>query len=262
VSRVPLIGVSTSEMRLAARNHPLRESDPTRRELALGLAYPEAVQRAGAVPVVLPPATPDHAGDILDRLSGLCLSGGPDLDPACYGGPEHPMLGPREPDLDRFELALVRGATARGMPVLAICRGAQVLNVARGGTLIQHLPEITDGSVEHRQDLPSFTPTHAAELTEGSLVAGVLGATRVEVNSFHHQAVDRLGDDLRIVGRCPDGVVEAIEGDGPGWTVGVQWHAEGMIDSPEQARLFAAFIEAAAKYEDAGTRTRTRRKAA
>jgi putative glutamine amidotransferase len=253
---LPLIGVSTSEMRLAARNHPLPEGEPTRRELALGLAYPEAVQRAGALPVVLPPATPDEADAILDHLTGLCLSGGPDLDPTAYGGPEHPLLGPREPDLDRFELALVRGAWLRGMPVLAICRGAQVLNVSRGGTLFQHLPEVTDETIEHRQEAPSDTPTHATTVEPGSLLAAVLGGTAFAVNSFHHQSVDRLGDDLRIVARSPDGVVEGIEGEGQGWVLGVQWHAEGMIHSPEQARLFAAFVEAAAEYGESGMRGR------
>lgn len=245
----PLIGISTSEMRLAARAHPLRESEPPRREMALGLSYPESLYRADAVPVVLPPGSPDDAESILDRLSGLCLSGGPDLDPATYHGGAHPLLGPREPELDWFELALCRGAWNRGMPILAICRGAQLLNVARGGNLIQHVPDVTDGSVEHRQDAAGERPSHAVDLAPDSRVAQILGATRIDTNSFHHQAVMALGKGLRTVGWAPDGIVEAIEGTGRGFAIGVQWHAEGMAGAPEQSRLFRAFAEAASAYE-------------
>ena len=246
----PLIGVSTSEMRLAARAHPLRESEPPRRELALGLSYPEAIYRADAVPMVIPPATPDDAEAILDRMSGLCLSGGPDLDPGTYHGGAHPMLGPREPDLDWFELALCRGAWKRGMPILAICRGAQLLNVARGGNLIQHLPDVTDGTIEHRQEHGGEKPSHRVDLAPESRTAQVLGCESLEVNSFHHQAVMKLGNGLRTVGWAPDGVVEAIEGVEAPWVVGVQWHAEGMSRSPEQDRLFSAFVAAAEGYEE------------
>lgn len=252
----PLIGVSTSEMRLAARAHPLRESEPPRRELALGLSYPESLYRADAVPMVIPPATPDHAEPILDRLCGLCLSGGPDLDPATYHGGAHPMLGPREPDLDWFELALCRGAWERGMPILAICRGAQLLNVSRGGNLIQHLPDVTDGTIEHRQELDGGRPSHRIDIAPDSRLAAVTGTERLDVNSFHHQAVMRLGEGLRTIAWAPDGVVEAIEGTGPGWVIGVQWHAEGMASAPEQDRLFQAFAEAAAEYERSGWEAR------
>ena len=244
-------------MWLAARAHPLRESEPPRRELALGLSYPESLQRAEAVPVVLPPASPDAADDILDRLSGLCLSGGPDLDPATYHGGAHPMLGPREPELDWFELALCRGAWKRKMPILAICRGAQVLNVSRGGNLIQHLPDVTDGTIEHRQEVAGEKPSHAVDFAPDSLIADVAGATRIETNSFHHQAVMALGKGLRTVGWAPDGVVEAIEGVGRDFVIGVQWHAEGMSGAPEQCRLFDRFVEAAARYEQQATLRRS-----
>ena len=255
----PLIGISTSEMRLAARAHPLRESEPPRRELALGLSYPESLQRADAVPVVLPPNPPSAADDILDRLSGLCLSGGPDLDPATYHGGAHPLLGPREPELDWFELALCRGAWERDMPILAICRGAQVLNVSRGGNLIQHVPDVTDGTVEHRQDVPGEKPSHPVDFAPDSLIAEVVGSTRIETNSFHHQAVMALGEGLRTVGWAPDGIVEAIEAPGHGFVVGVQWHAEGMSGAAEQCRLFDAFVAAAHRYDE---RLTPRRKAA
>ena len=137
------------------------------------------------------------------------------------------------------------------MPVLAICRGLQVLNVARGGTLIQDLPSQRPSAVEHRQALSGSTATHDVML-QGSLTADCLGVREGCVNSFHHQAIDRLGDGLRAVGWAPDGVIEAVEATDRAFTVAVQWHAESMVRSPEQARLLEAFVEVAVSY---GTRT-------
>jgi putative glutamine amidotransferase len=247
-SALPIIGLSTSEMRAPERIRHDPRSEPAGRELALGLTYPDAIRRAGAVPVVIPPMDAAAIESLLDGLWGLCLSGGPDLDPAIYGADPHPALGPTEPELDRFEIALVRAAEAREMPVLAICRGLQVLNVARGGTLTQDLPTLRPSEIEHRQPEPGSAPTHAVSLEPTSLVAGCLGARDVEVNSFHHQAVDRLGDGLRAVGWAPDGVIEAIEATDRSFTVAVQWHAESMVRSEEQARLLAAFAERAVSY--------------
>jgi putative glutamine amidotransferase len=223
-------------------------SEPAGRELALGLTYPDAIRRAGAVPVVIPPLDAPAIEPLLDGLWGLCLSGGPDLHPASYHAEPHPELGPTEPHLDRFEIALVRAAEARDMPVLAICRGLQVLNVSRGGTLIQDLPSHVRSDVEHRQLEPGSTPTHDVRLDPGSLMAGCLGLREARVNSFHHQAVDRLGSGLRVVGWAPDGVIEALEATDRSFTVAVQWHAESLIRAPEQARLLEAFAEAAVSY--------------
>jgi putative glutamine amidotransferase len=244
----PIIGLSTSEMREPERIRHDPRSEPAGRELALGLTYPDAIRRAGGVPVVIPPMDVAAIEALLDGLWGLCLSGGPDLHPAVYGADPHPALGPTEPELDRFEIALVRAAEAREMPVLAICRGLQVLNVARGGTLTQDLPILHPSDVEHRQPEPGSTPTHDVTLERGSLVAACLGLTEASVNSFHHQAVDRLGSGLRVVGQAPDGVVEAIEATDTGFTVAVQWHAESMVGAPEQTRLLAAFAQAALSY--------------
>lgn len=223
-------------------------SEPAGRELALGLTYPEAIRRAGAVPLVIPPM--DHAAieALLDGLWGLCLSGGPDLEPASYGAPAHPALGPTEPELDRFEIALVRAAEARDMPVLAICRGLQVVNVARGGTLTQDLPSERPSHIEHRQAQAASTPTHDVSLQDGSRTADCLGVTELRVNSFHHQAVDVLGCGLHAVGWAPDGVLEALEATDRSFTVAVQWHAESMTRSPEQDRLLTAFAGAAVSY--------------
>lgn len=235
----PLIGISTSELRRSPQRDHEEHGDPQRRELALGLKYLEAVDRAGGVPVILAPIAPEALDALLDRLSGIVLSGGPDLHPSAYGQEPHAELGPTEPDLDRFELSLVRRADARRMPVLGICRGAQVLNVARGGTLHQHLPG-------HRQDEAGDVTTHAVRLRQRSTASALLGGvTELDVNSFHHQAVARLGTGLRVAGRSADGLVEAIEDPDRDMVVGVQWHAECLVDDPVHARLFSALVNAA-----------------
>jgi putative glutamine amidotransferase len=229
----PLIGVTTSELRRSDMGTVRRHGEPAHPEMALGMTYLLALEAAGAMPVVLPPI--GDAAAVLDRLDGLCLSGGPDLDPDAYGAADrHPELGPTEPSLDAFELALAREARRRGIPVLGVCRGAQALNVACGGTLHQHLPG-------HRQTEAASQPTHEVHVREGSHVARLLGAGRHAVNSFHHQAVDRLGEGLRAVAHAADGIVEAIEGDG--FLVGVQWHAETLM---AHRGLFEALVHAAA----------------
>lgn len=248
--RPPLIGVTTSEVRLAEKVELTPQGDPPDREMALGMTYLRAIERADALPVVMPPLDIAAVQPLLDRLSGVCLSGGPDLDPVSYGGRQHPELGPTERDLDEFELAIAAGADARGIPILAICRGEQALNVARGGTLLQHLPE-RHGSIAHRQSEPGDRPTHAVAVDPESLLARILGRTQIDVNSFHHQAVDRLGDGLRAVAWAPDGVVEGIEALDRDFVVGVQWHAEGIIAFPEQSALFSGFIAAAQRYDAA-----------
>ena len=242
-----IIGLSTSEMRDPQRVYHDPHGEPPQQELALGLTYPQAIRAAGAVPVVIPPLDVASIEPLLDGLCGLCLSGGPDLHPSIYGAEPHPELGPTEPHLDVFEIALIRAAEARAMPVLAICRGLQVLNVSRGGTLIQDLPSLHPSDIRHRQDQVGSVPTHAATVEPGSLVATCLRETELRVNSFHHQAVDRLGSGLRVVGRAPDGVVEAIEATDRPFTIAVQWHAESMVRSPEQARMIAAFAHAAGR---------------
>lgn len=244
-----IIGVSTSEMRTPERLIHDPHSEPVQsRELALGLTYPEAIRRAGAVPVIIPPLDTESIEPLLDGLCGLCLSGGPDLHPTVYGATPHPALGPTEPHLDLFEVALVRAAEARDLPVLAICRGLQVLNIARGGTLVQDLPSERPSNVVHRQHCRAATPTHDVTLERGSLVADAVGVLDLAVNSFHHQAVDVLGSGLRAVGWASDGVVEAIEATDRAFTIAVQWHAESMVDSPEQARLLRTFAATAMAY--------------
>jgi putative glutamine amidotransferase len=247
VGQRPLIGVSTSELRPAEGAHFAHQSEPPRRMLALGVTYLEAVEAAGGIPVILAPLPARRLASIIDRLDGVCLSGGPDLEPACYGAESHPQLGPTEPEVDLFELGLVRAARRRGLPLLAICRGAQVLNVARGGSLVQHLPDVSR-AIAHRQTTPASEASHGVALAAESKLAQIVGSHRIEVNSFHHQAVDRLGAGLEPVAWADDGVIEAVEAPGDGFTLGVQWHAECLTDRPEQARLFTSLIAAAEAY--------------
>jgi putative glutamine amidotransferase len=241
VSR-PLIGVTTSEVRLAEHSDPLPEGDPPQREMALGMEYMRAIERAGGIPVALPPLGHDLIAPLLDRLCGVCLSGGPDIDPAGYGEDERdPQLGQTEPDLDGYELAIAQLADARRMPILGVCRGAQALNVARGGTLRQHVEA-------HRQTERGRITTASVRIEPGSRLARVMGVTEAEVNSFHHQAARRLGSGLRAVAWAPDDVVEGIEDEERELYLGVQWHAESLVDRPEHLALFRALVDAAGAY--------------
>ena len=240
----PLIAVTSSEMRDPPPHLRKPQSDPARREMALGLPYLEALECSGALPVVVPPLHEEALDDLLDAVDGLLLSGGPDIDPSAYDRPPHPRLGPTEPRLDAFELALARAADRRGTPLLAICRGAQLLNVARGGTLIQHLPDVVGDEIEHRQREPSDSLTHAVEVDADTRLAEVLGWTEGRVNSFHHQAVDALGRGLRVSARAPDGTIEAFEAPERPFLLAVQWHAEYLVCWSQHAPLFEAFITA------------------
>jgi putative glutamine amidotransferase len=252
----PLIAVTTSEVRESKAVALTRHGEPAHREMALGLKYLQAVEAAGAVPVVIPPLGTDAVAPLLDRCSGLLLSGGPDLNPDAYGQQPHAELGPNEPTLDEFEIALTRAADARAMPIFAVCRGLQLLNVARGGTLHQHLPDVAGEEVRHRQTEPSAETSHWVRIAPGSRLAEALGRRRTKVNSFHHQAVDLPGRDLVATAWAPDGTVEGIEATDREFVVAVQWHAECLIARPVQAGLFAAFVHAAARFEQSGSALR------
>ena len=244
----PLIAVTTSEIRLAEQVHQTPEGEPPRPEMALGMRYLEAVAGAGGLPVVSPPLEDDAVGPLLDNFDGVLLSGGPDIHPDAYAASPHAELGPTWPELDRFELAVAREAYGRGLPILAICRGAQALNVSRSGTLFQHVPESFGPAVHHRRQGYGPYRHHPVEVEPDSTLAAALGATRLEVNSYHHQAAAQLGRGLRAVAWSPDGVFEGIEAPALDFAVGVQWHAEAMTELPEHARLFATFVAAARRY--------------
>jgi putative glutamine amidotransferase len=237
----PLIGVFTSERHAGALATLQRRGEAApAMELRLGTPYLRAIEAGGGLPVVLAPDDPAVAAALLERLDGLCLAGGPDLDPLAYGAAErHERLGPTDLAVDAAELALARAADERGMPVLGVCRGAQAMCVARGGTLRQHV----DG---HRQTGAATEVAHPVAVAPGSLLAALSGGGTLAVNSFHHQATDRLGSGLRAVATAPDGTVEAIEDPARPFWLGVQWHAEGMVERPEQLALFSGLVAAAA----------------
>lgn len=245
----PLIVVTTSEVRPGEPSAAMLHAEPLQHEMVLGIKYLRAIERAGGIPVVVSPAPPETVEALLEHAAGVCLSGGPDLDPVAYDQRRHERLGPAWRELDVFELALARAADERALPTLAICRGMQVLNVARGGTLHQHVPDVVGASVAHRQSDPGDHPTHEVTVRSGSLLSQITGADRLEVNSFHHQAVDVLGDGLLVTSRAADGTVEGVEARDREFTLGVQWHAECLVGDRRQAALFEQFVAAASAYE-------------
>lgn len=240
----PVIGVTVSEIRSRERVQPARHSEPTQTEMTLGLSYMRAIEMAGGLPVALPPLTTENVDALLDHLSGLLLTGGPDLDPSTYGAAPHPELGPTDPVVDAFELTLCRHAYRRRMPILGICRGAQLLNVARQGTLHQHVPDFTNGAIEHRQKEVGTLTSHEVRVAPDSNLAQTTGGGPVKVNSFHHQAIDQIGFGLRAVAWSQDGLIEAIEESEGRFIIGVQWHAETLVADAEQLSLFERLVEA------------------
>src|SRR5947209_709098 len=199
-SAPPLIAVTTSEVRGSGQSTATLHADPGQSEMVLGMRYLRAIEQAGAIPVVVPPLVGPDLDALLGRVDGVCLSGGPDIHPAAYDASPDDHLGPTWYELDRFELALARAADAREIPILAICRGLQVLNVARGGTLHQHLPSIAGDVLAHRQSAPAEEPTHEVCVTPGSRLAELAGVPCVAVYSYHYAAVLRHGTTYV----CPD----------------------------------------------------------
>jgi len=204
--------------------------------------YVRAVERAGGRPMLVPP-TEDGIEETLDVLDGVIFSGGSDLDPATYGQDPHPATKGVVADRDRAELALLEAALARDMPVLAVCRGSQVLNVARGGDLVQHLPDVV-GHDDHKHT-PGEYADHGVELEPKSRLGALLG-DHAPVKSHHHQGFGRLGSGLREAARADDGTVEALEDPARRFALGVLWHPE----AGEDMRLFEALVEEARRYRE------------
>lgn len=207
---------------------------------AVGREYVDAVLAAGGVPVVLPVLDPVHADAVLAGIDGLLLTGGADVDPAVYGGAAHREVYGVRRERDAWELALARAAD---LPTLGICRGAQVLNVAGGGTLVQHLPDRTD--TVHRDRERSRELVHEVEVLPGSRIHAVVGGLGLGVNSLHHQAVEVIGDGLVVSAWAPDGTAEAVEGTGERPVLGVQWHPELLTHHEAHRAVFAWLVAAA-----------------
>ena len=214
----PLIGVSAA---IERAHYGAWDVEAT----LLPRSYARAAYAAGGIPVLLPPGPVEGTDELLRRLDGLILAGGADIDPASYGAEPDPRTGETWPERDAFELALARGALESDVPLLGLCRGMQLLNVARGGTLIQDLAPVV-GDERHRPTPGTFAE-HEVRLEPGSLAARAVGAERLVVKSHHHQGVDRLGDGVVATGWAePDGLVEAIEVPDRRYVLGVLWHPE------------------------------------
>ncbi|MCC6133737.1 MAG: gamma-glutamyl-gamma-aminobutyrate hydrolase family protein [Acidobacteria bacterium] len=210
--------------------------------------YLRSIELAGGIPLVLAPSGPALHPALVDRLDGLVVTGGVDIDPHVYGKEPHPKVKQTSPERDEFELILIREVLDREIPVLGICRGMQVLNVEFGGTLIQDIPSETGSRLNHLDlDMPRAAIAHSVLVRAGSRLDDILDDEEVPVNSFHHQAVDRLGEGLVATAFAPDGIIEAIEKPGERFIVGVQWHPEAFWKDSEHnfGRLFRAFVRAA-----------------
>jgi putative glutamine amidotransferase len=230
----PLIGITVD----TADEQPPHYESP--------MAYSTAVEKAGGVPMLLPYRI-DHAliPEIVDRLQGLLFSGGNDLDPVLYGESYHPKAVPIDPDRQRFELALMAEVERRRMPTLGICLGSQVMNVYRGGSLNQFLPDIPrHAAIEHR-NLDRAYPRHGILLEPESIATQVIGHREVDGNTAHKQSVKSVGRGLRVTATSPDGVIEGIEDPTFPLFLGVQWHPERLHDEKDHLALFKLLVDKA-----------------
>ena len=211
--------------------------------------YPESIMLAGGIPVILPhPCSGDDARLLAEELDGILFTGGGDADPVLYGEEKLPQCHEPDHDRDSFELELFRAARELGRPILGICRGCQLINVAMGGTLVQDIPSQRPDAVPHYQSQDGTNTFHSVNITESSLLHGIIGKDLIEVNSFHHQAVRDPAPGLAVSAFAPDGIIEAVEGTEGSFLLGVQWHPEYMSRIREDMLgIFKAFIKEAQK---------------
>jgi putative glutamine amidotransferase len=230
--RAPIIGVTTETN--------------DQNEYVLPAEYVQAIRQAGGIPLLLPPGEPNLAA-LLELIDGLVLSGGGDIDPYHYGSNGHPEVYMIDAVRDEMELALARQAAAGELPTLGVCRGAQLINVALGGTLVEHLPDEIDNTIAHRMEPRGAVP-HPVTIAPGSQLAKVIGEEVVVGASWHHQAIRAPAPSLQVVANAADGTIEAVELRGHPWLLAVQWHPEITAgEDPVQQRLFDALVEAARK---------------
>ena len=207
--------------------------------------YTEALRRAGALALVIPPQ-PENAAELAASLDGLLLAGGDDCDPSVYGEERHPSCEPMDVRRQENELALARAARAQGVPTLGICLGLQVMNVAAGGSLIQDIPAAIETEIDHASE-PSDRHRHPVLVEGGTTLSSIIGDGEFDVNSSHHQAIGRVAGGFRVTAHAPDGIVEGLEDPAHPFYVGVQWHPEDMTGEAPATTLFGAFVEAARK---------------
>lgn len=233
----PVVAVSATSDTQPGYSHRVR----------LNSAYIIALENAGLIPVVVPPlSSATAARDILSRVDGLVITGGEDVEPSRYGQDRSPKCGVSNVARDETEIALIRGASEMRKPLLAICRGPQVVNVALGGTLIQDIPSEIPSALPHNSEDARSTRVHDVTIDAGSRIADAIGETAIRVNSFHHQAVKDVAPSLKVTARAPDGIIEGLEPKSEDWwMMAVQWHPEEMNDSPEpwDRGIFRAFAD-------------------
>jgi putative glutamine amidotransferase len=235
MNKKPIIGITGAYMK---RNEHMEGS-------YVHHDYHKTVAANGGIPVILPFISPEITLDTLPLCNGIILSGGEDVDPQFYGQDPHVHLGPTLPDRDLVEIEIVKYAIRNNIPILAICRGVQILNVALGGTLIQDIPSQLNEPIQHSQKVERRRDTHWVTVSENSKLFQILGLDQIRVNSLHHQALDKVSNDLRVVAISSDGIVEAVEYiHSSTFTIGVQWHPESMASTNSSMNnLFIEFIK-------------------
>jgi putative glutamine amidotransferase len=233
----PLIGIGSDV-----------QSTPGKRERAfVYTTYVDSLRRAGAIPVLIPPQ-PENARDLVDELDGILLAGGEDCDPAAYGEERHPTVEPMDPRRQSNDLSLAKMARERGIPTLGICLGLQMMNVAAGGSLVQDIDSQMETDIQH-DSTPENRVRHDVVVEKGTKLASILGERELNVNSSHHQAINKVPDELKITAHATDGIVEGLEDPRHPFYVGVQWHPEDMKGEDSASSIFGAFVEAARKYQ-------------
>ena len=234
----PLIGIGSDV-----------QSPPGERERAfVYLTYVDALRRAGAIPLLIPPQ-PENAAELIAELDGILLAGGDDCDPAVYGEEPHPSIEPMDPRRQSNDVSLAKYARESGIPTLGICLGVQVMNVAAGGTLLQDINSQMETEIEHASE-PEDRARHDVIIEGGTKLATILGERELNVNSSHHQAIREVGEGLRVTAHAPDGVVEGLEDPRHPFYLGVQWHPEDMKEDISASTLVGAFIDAARRYAE------------
>jgi len=233
----PVVAVSATSDVQAGFSHRVR----------LNSAYITALENAGLIPVIVPPlASAGAVRDILSRVDGVVITGGEDVEPSRYGQPRSAKCGVSNAPRDETEIALIREAQEMRKPLLAICRGPQVVNVALGGTLIQDIPSEVTTTIAHNSEDARSNRVHDVTIDQDSRIGRAIGETEIRVNSFHHQSVKDIAPGLIVTARAPDGIIEGIEPESDDWwMMGIQWHPEEMNDSPEpwDRGIFRAFAD-------------------